>query len=225
MNGFRRSRRAWAVLLGSFGMLMSATSAHAEPFSSLYLGFSLTSDSTYTINGVAAPASLTCFSACSSTMAPSGGIRVGYWFERLPWLGVAGDVSAFVASWGIQSPVEVVAYPITPLVAVRGRLIQQEGYPHGRVQPYLAIGPSLYVSTATVGSGWAALGTSSQASSTTADIGLDFRAGVEILTTTWFGMLLEYRYTYAKPTWEIEGANYETALSNNQFILGIVAHY
>jgi len=225
MMEIRRVGRPLAMLLGGIATLIFASPGRAEPFSSLYLGFSLTSDSTYQINGQPAPPSLTCFSSCSSTMAPAGGLRIGYWFEGLPWLGVAGDVSAFVAGWGIQSPVEVVAYPITPLVAVRGRLIKQDGYPNGRVQPYLAVGPSLYVSTATVGSGWAILGTSSQASATTADIGLDARAGVEILTANWFGMMLEYRYTYAKPTWNIEGSNYTTSLSNNQFILGIVAHY
>ena len=100
-----------SLLLGCVGLLFSASAAHAEPFSSLYLGFSLTSDSAYTINGVAAPASLTCFSSCSSTMAPVGGLRIGYWFERLPWL----------ADPSLRGRAAMAGYALAPAVA-DGRL-------------------------------------------------------------------------------------------------------
>lgn len=107
------------------------------------------------------------------------------------------------------------------MAMARGRLIEQEGYPNGRIQPYMMLGPSLFISTATVRSGYAALGSSSKASDTSVAIGADARVGVEILTTHWFGILLEYRYTYSNPTWDIEG----TELSTNHFILGIQAHF
>lgn len=212
-------------MLSVVATLFLAAPATAEPISALYLGFSLTADNPYTVNGDALPPSIVCLAQCSSAKSPVGGLRVGYWFERLPWLGIAGDFSAYIAGWGIESPYEVTAFPISGLVTVRGRLIPQEGFDNGRIQPYAAIGPSIVVSNATVNSGFAVLGNSRSASATAADIGLDARVGVEILTTTWFGVLFEYRYSYSKPSWTIEGDEVETTLSVNQLILGLVAHY
>jgi len=221
----RRSRLALATALAFLGLMAASTQARAEPFSTLYLGLAVTSDAPYLLDGQPAPPALTCITSCSSALSPVGGIRIGYWFERLPWLGVAGDFSAFIAGYGFESPAEVLAYPLTPLVAVRGRLLKQEGYEHGRVQPYFAIGPSMFITSATVSSGYAIIGTSSKASDLDLAIGLDGRLGVEILTAPWFGINLEYRYTYSKPSWEIEGVEIETEYSTSHWIVGITAHY
>jgi len=204
---------------------LQPTISAAEPFSDLYLGYSMTSDESYVVNGLPLPPSLICVTSCSSAKSPIGGIRVGYWFERLPWLGVAGDFSAFIASWGIESPYEITAFPITPLLMVRARLIKQDGYDNGRVQPYLAVGPSMYITTATVNTGFALIGTAQTDSATSVDIGFDGRLGVHIATAPWFGVILEYRYTYSKPSWDLLGASVRTELSTNNFVVGISAHY
>jgi len=220
-----RTRR-WLPLLVVLGSLALAPRAgRCEPFSVLYLGFSITADDPYVRNGVPEDPSVICLAQCSSAKSAVGGLRVGYWLEPLPWFGFAGDFSAFITSWGIENPYEITVYPITPLVTVRGRFIPREGYDNGRVQPYLALGPSLLVSSATVNSGWAILGTSQSASTMTADIGLDARIGVEFLTADWFGVVIEYRYLWAKPKWEIEGQTIESRISTNQFILGLGVHY
>lgn len=206
-------------------LLLAPTVASAEPFGALFLGFSLTADSETIVDGVALSPSPLCVTSCSSAKSAVGGLRVGYWLERVPWLGFAGDFSAFYASWGIESPYEVIAFPVSGLVAVRGRLIKQDGFENGRVQPYLAAGPSLFISNASVTEGWAAIGNVRTEATTTADIGLDIRAGVEILTTEWFGFLIEYRYSYASPSWTLDGKKVETTLSTSQLTFGIGAHF
>jgi hypothetical protein len=202
-----------------------ASEASAEPIAALYVGYAGTEDEPYYADGQPLPASVTCISSCSSASSPVGGVRVGYWLDRFPWVGAAADFSTFITGWGIQSPFEINAYPLSFLAMARGRLIKREGYPNGRIQPYLAVGPIMYISTATVGSGWAVLGTSSKASATSVAIGADMRVGVEILTTDWFGVLLEYRYSYANPTWDVEGTEYQTKLITDHFTVGIMAHF
>ena len=223
-NGLRSSLSIRSII-GAFSFLLAANSAQAEPVAALYLGYAGTGDAKYYADGQELPPALTCLSSCSGTSSPVGGVRIGYWFERFPWVGVATDFSAFVGSWGILSPFSIDAYPLSFMAMARGRLLKQEGYPNGRIQPYVALGPSMFVSTATVGSGFAALGTSSKASDTSVAIGADARVGVEILTTNWFGILIEYRYSYSNPTWSIEGTDFEANLSTDQFTLGIMAHF
>jgi opacity protein-like surface antigen len=209
----------------ALAILLGAPAARAEPVSVIYLGFSVTADAPYTLNGLPLPPSLFCVQDCSSAKSAVGGLRVGYFFERLPWLGIAGDVSAWVTGWGIQSPYEVTVYPITPLAIVRARLVKREGFENGRVQPYLAIGPGIFISTAEVTSGYLILGNTLSASTTTADVGLDVRAGMEFLPTDWFGVTIEYRYAYVAPSYTIEGQRIETTFSTNQLSLGLVVHY
>ncbi len=225
MNASLRSLLVFAAGISIFAIALLPLSAAAEPFSDLYVGFSVTDDSTYSRDGQLIIPSVICVSQCQSSMSPVGGIRIGYWFERFPWLGVSGDFSSFIASWGIQSPIEVQAYPITPLLMVRGRLIKQEGFDNGRVQPYLAIGPSIFITTATLNTGLLVLGSAQNFGSTTADIGLDARLGVQIATAPWFGINLEYRYSLVSPSWTLAGSTIATTLSTSQLILGIGAHY
>ena len=44
----------------------------------------------------------------------------------------AGDFSAYITGWGIESPYEVTLFPISPLVVVRARLVKREGFETGR---------------------------------------------------------------------------------------------
>lgn len=75
-----------------------------EVFSDLYIGAAITTDATIKVDGVVQEESLLCGAECSSTKAPVGGLRIGWFVGRFQWLGVAGDFSVFVQSWGIQSP-------------------------------------------------------------------------------------------------------------------------
>lgn len=217
--------RSPVVLAAAAAFLIVSGNARAEVFSDLFLGAAITEDSTYTVNGVPITPSILCLSDCSSAASPAGGLRVGYWIDSLPWLGIAGDFSVFVPAWGIESPYEVTAYPLTALVALRAPLVKREGYPNGRVQPYLAVGPGLFISTGELSEGLAFLGTGRTSSDTDVAVGADLHAGVELLASDWIGVFLEYRYTYFAPSYSIAGDDVSTDFSTHHINLGIGIHY
>lgn len=196
-----------------------------EVFSDIYLGAAVTTDATVTLDGVLQEESLLCGAECSSTKSPVGGLRVGWFVGRFPWLGVAGDFSVFIQSWGIQSPYQVSVVPISALLLFRAPLVRSPEHPNGRAQPYLAIGPSLVLSTGKLAEGQAALGTARVDSDTSVDPGLDARVGIRLIASSWISVILEYRATYFTPAWKIQGRRVATSVWTNHYIIGLGIHY
>ncbi|MDH3201185.1 MAG: hypothetical protein OEM15_09850 [Myxococcales bacterium] len=196
-----------------------------EVFSDIYIGAAITTDATIKLDGVVQEESLLCGAECSSTKAPVGGLRVGWFVGRFPWLGVSGDFSVFVQSWGIQSPYEVTAIPISALLMFRAPLVRSPEHPNGRAQPYLALGPSLVLSTAKLAEGSAALGTARVDSDTSVDPGLDARVGIRLVASDWISVILEYRATYFTPTWQLQSRSVATTVWTNHYIIGLGIHY
>ena len=194
-------------------------------FSDLYVGAAVTSDAPYKVDGVTQEPGVLCGSKCGTAKSPIGGLRVGYFFERFPWLGVAGDISYFIQAWGIQSAYEITSIPISALVMFRLSLIKSPEHPNGRAQPYLAVGPSLFISSAELASGWAFLGTGHVDTDTSVDPGLDARFGMRLVASDWISVVLEYRLTFVSPSWHVEGHRVETQLRTNHFIIGLGIHY
>lgn len=196
-----------------------------EVFSDLYIGAAVTKDAPYKVDGVEQAPGVLCGSKCGTAKSPIGGLRVGYFFERFAWLGVAGDISYFIQAWGIQSAYEITTIPISALVMFRAPLIKSPEYPNGRAQPYLAVGPSLVMSTAELATGWAFLGTGHVHSDTSVNPGLDARFGMRLIASDWISVILEYRLTFVSPAWQIEGHRVETQLRTNHYIIGLGIHY
>lgn len=196
-----------------------------EVFSDIYIGAAVTTDATVTLDGIRQEESLLCGAECSSTKSPVGGLRVGWFVGRFPWLGVAGDFSIFIQSWGIQSPYEVSVIPISALLMFRAPLVRSPEHPNGRAQPYLAIGPSLILSTAKLAEGLAATGTARVDSDTSVDPGLDARVGIRLIASSWISVILEYRATYFTPAWQLQGRRVATSVWTNHFIIGLGIHY
>ncbi len=220
----RGTTKRHAALLAVTCVLFAGPAA-AEVFSDLYLGVAVTQDTEYTVEGEAVPPSVLCLDACGSAYAPVGGIRVGYYMERWNWLGFAGEISAVIHNWGIQSPYEVSSVPISALLMFRVPLLKREGFPNGRVQPYVGVGPSMVISTAERSSGWAFLGSGYEASDTTVAAGFDGRVGLRMMSTDWVSILLEYRFTYSSPSWDVDGDSVKTRFLTNHYILGFGLHY
>lgn len=194
-------------------------------FSDIYIGAAITTDATVTLDGVLQEESLLCGAECSSTKSPVGGLRVGWFAGRFPWLGVSGDFSVFIQSWGIQSPYQVSVIPISALLMFRAPLVRSAEHPNGRAQPYLTIGPSLILSTAKLAEGLAATGTARVDSDTSVDPGLDARVGIRLIASSWISVILEYRATYFTPAWKIQGRRVATSVWTNHYIIGLGIHY
>jgi opacity protein-like surface antigen len=126
----------------------------------------------------------------------SAGVRGGRWFEALPWLGVAVDVSYF-------SPArDATVVPLTALVMARYGFLKDDEFKEGRLQPYAGLGGGLFISRVNGTLGFA------DTSDTSVDMGLDVRAGVAhgfYASTSMkvFGFV-EYRFTHVSPTFDIK---------------------
>jgi hypothetical protein len=151
------------------------------------------------------------------TAATYGG-RLGYWFEGLPWLGLALDVSFF------QPHPDLSVIPVSVLLMLRYPIWPSEVAPDGQLQPYLGIGPGVFISHVESGTGLnPAL--PSTFSETSVQPGLDLRAGLAWQFHKSFAIYGEYRFTYAKPQFEgdipVPNATLDTTVSSHHFLVGI----
>ena len=123
----------------------------------------------------------------------TGGVRAGYWLDAVPWVGAAADVSYFAPD-DDDGEGEFDVIPISPLLMLRVPLVISDEHPNGRVRPFAAIGPGIFVSIADID----ALGFSD----TTAEVGVDARAGLTLQVSSAVAVFLEYRYTWFETEFE-----------------------
>lgn len=142
--------QAFAVVCGS--LLSFPAAGQAELFAGLHggwakpLGTDVSASTQTCLTITCTPAAATARSV-GFRSAVSAGLRVGYWLERFPLTGVAGDVSYYQAR---GTGVIVEAIPLTTLVLFRLPLFPGEGLRGETFAPYLAIGPSAVVQRASV---------------------------------------------------------------------------
>src|SRR5262245_32480014 len=161
--------------------------AAAEWFLDAYGGVSFTADADVTIrNGQ------TVDDRIKFDTEAMGGGRLGYWLESLRWLGVAADVSYFApAGDGTTAETRLEVVPLSALVMFRLPLLESTEFPKGRLQPYLGVGPSFFVTSVKVET--PLLG--EQSSDWQFEVGVDTRAGITFMITPGFGTFIEGRYT------------------------------
>jgi opacity protein-like surface antigen len=168
--------------------------AFAEWSADVYLGASFTKskDAEIRLNGQ------TVIDAHGRDSSSSGGARLGYWFERAPWLGLALDVSVFTLN---LREVDIRVLPISMLLMARAPLLASPDYPHGRLQPYVAAGPSLVFTSLSEFLG-AQVPSPAVLEDSSFDPGLDVRAGAGWHLTKPLVLFVEYRFTQVSPTLE-----------------------
>jgi len=121
------------------------------------------------------------------------GLRFGRWMD---WFGIAMDLSYFnIDSENAALDIDII--PFSLLFLGRYSLLISDDFPAGKLQPYLAVGPtfpSIYTSARTQ----AADDTAIKLSDWQLGIGLDFRLGCAWQQTEKSGFFVEYRYTSIK---------------------------
>jgi opacity protein-like surface antigen len=120
------------------------------------------------------------------------GGRIGYWFEKLPWLGVSLDLSYFKAE-GERAEFDVV--PLSLLFMLRLPLFKSENFPKGKLQPYAGVGPGYFFTDSRVNFRPAL---EDSVSGSDGEIGLDVRAGLAWQFHKRWAIFGEYRYTDVK---------------------------
>ena len=117
------------------------------------------------------------------------GGRFGYWSTDANWAGFALDVSYLkLDASGIKTHV----IPVSPLVMFR--------YPGERLQPYIGIGPGIFLSDIDVDIQLS--GVDRQFSDKHVDVGLDARAGMAWRVFRSIAVFGEYRFAYYKGNYQ-----------------------
>jgi len=153
------------------------------------------------------------------------GARFGLWLGSAPWLGFSLDGSYFEVEPASEN-LDMDCFVLSPLIMARYPLMVSEAFPHGRFQPYLAVGPAFaWIDTSlTYNDG----GGETEFSDIASGIGPDIRIGNTVMITGSLGVFVEYRYTYLdvksnkEDDWVFLGGQItgmETSLST-QYVLG-----
>jgi hypothetical protein len=145
------------------------------------------------------------------------GIRGGMWFPDLPWLGIASDLSYFKLDGpssavhhsvgGVpvrtRDNVEVDLFPISILLMLRTKLYMIPWGPRLGLQPYVGLGPGLFVSWVHDGAFTIGIGANQESiDETSYEVGLDSRVGLRLHLNRSVSLFAEYRFTYYEPEFD-----------------------
>ena len=157
--------------------------SEAEWFTDFYVGYAYTQDDSVieTSSGISTTETVDYDNAFIL------GYRLGYYFNSIPFLGLALEVSYSEPTPDLESEeANLKVLPVSALLFLRAPLYASSAYPKGKFQPYLGIGPGLFISDYKNG----------QFDDTGFDVGLDARAGVAVMFAHNFAFFMEYRYSY-----------------------------
>jgi opacity protein-like surface antigen len=187
------------------------TSVRAETFLEIYGGGAFPVDSDTTITG---PGGTSIGESPYKDSFVVGG-RAGHYFEGVPWLGLALDVSYFKADIDVPDGAKNDVVPISLLLMMRAPLVRTPSFPQGRLQPYFGVGPSLVYSRSKSGS----------ARDTSFDPGFDFRLGLTWMLSRNVGLFGEYRFSYVQPDYDLDGDRVEPEFSVNHLAVGLTFRF
>jgi len=123
------------------------------------------------------------------------GARFGLWPDSSAWFGFALDGSYFSVEPS-DDDLDLNVFVLSPLLMARYPLVVSDDFPHGRWQPYLAVGPALALvdTSFTFDDGTE----KADFSDIAGGIGPDFRMGSTAMVSRKLGVFIEYRYTYIR---------------------------
>lgn len=238
-----RARAAAVVTaLAVLAFLAHATSASAEFFADLYAGAAFTQKADVTLKGNFLGIPLVEEKAedvkFDNSMVFGG--RVGYWSGAAPYAGIGLDVfhfqpdsQNFVGSdpsgivFGVPGSAtgrfDINVTAITLNVLLRLPLFTSDDLPSGRLQPYLSVGPGLFITQAKGEIKGEVSGQPFRASRSETDTSIGVQAGAGVAFSVHKNVALfgEYRFTHLSPDVEVSGIKFETNLNTHHLIGGI----
>ena len=180
----------------------------------------------------------------------TGGGSLGYWFEALPWLGLGIDVAYFapsVSSQNVETTVKLagVSANVGSLAFDKMKLdvtdvsfdlllrwpglVASSQFPKGRLQPYLTVGPAVFLATAKDSTNF---GPPNNQSSHDTSVGVKAGAGTTWMLTPNIGIFGEYRFTHFSPKFdfdtEVPGfsrTQVETDVNTHHVLVGVTFRF
>jgi len=218
-------RRVIALIAVIIASVIGAGSrpAGAEWFADLFAGVSITQSADLRLNDKAIGPGT--FDNVEFDNALAWGGRFGRFFDAVPFLGVGVDYFHFTPYIGPQSAAfhgciypdgcgnsgkggpgsfDITVNAISVDLMLRLPLLKSAEAPWGRVQPYLTIGPPLFITTITPRN---TQSFKNQDGDTDFSFGLKAGGGVAVQVFQNLMLFGEYRFTHVSPSVELRDAN------------------
>ena len=180
----------------------------AEMYADLYTGAVFTNNTDLTVTSTLGTTETIQDLKVNNSWTAGG--RTGYWVDSLDWLGFGLDLFFFHAKAPSQSATSTITGSGTTLTSttsvdwslpvlgigfdvlrLRAPLLRSEQFPHGRLQPYFAAGPAIFITWA----GQVRVQPQGQ-HDTNAAVGAKAEGGVTFMLTEKVGLFTEYRFTH-----------------------------
>jgi opacity protein-like surface antigen len=233
---------AVAVVVAGLGL---ARPAAAEWFADLYTGLSFTQDSDLKLNDHGIGKGTFEDVAFDNALAYGG--RFGRYFDALPFLGLAVDFFRYSPYIGPQSvsmrgcfypggcgtgqggtgSFEVSTTAVSLDLMLRLPLLRSEAAPQGRIQPYVAAGPPLFITTVTPRH---TRNFRNHEDDTDFSVGYKLAGGVAVQVFSNLSLFAEYRFTHVSPEVELRDASnrrttLRTELDTHSALFGLSARW
>ena len=193
---------AWLICL-----LLLPREAFAEWYGDIYTGAVFTQNTDLTISS--SNGSTTTFHDLRVNNSWTAGGRVGYWLDQKDWLGFGLDAffyhlktppgqavtvtssgsttSSMNADWSL--PGFGIGFDVLRL---RVPLLRDEEFAHGRLQPFVSVGPALFITYA----GQNNFVQPGGQHATNVAVGPKVDAGLQFMLTKTVGLFAQYRFTH-----------------------------
>ena len=226
------ARLAPALVLAS--VLASTAPAHAEWWAGLYLGFAVNSDTEVTFR-TRQPRTWQEVEVDKSFV---WGGRLGYWLEGgalgdlTPFIGFDVDLSYFRPRIPTQTAsselgprrlgsMDIAVATLTPEIVARYPLMVEQDYPSGRLQPYVAFGPTIFYSSTGDSTTFGPRGSSES----DVGLGVSVRPGLAWHVSESVAIFAEYRFVHLSPTYDFPRGRVDLSINSHQFNFGATYHF
>jgi Outer membrane protein beta-barrel domain len=141
------------VALGLSLVWLTVGNVHAEPYVAAYGGISLASDKDFSLDFLVLQTGDLFTSQTSPTELDNSAIfggKIGYWLDVFPFVGLELDLYTFRPDFHVSDgPFDFDVSIVTIGFNFLGRypLLKSPDFPRGRIQPYIGIGPGLFITT------------------------------------------------------------------------------
>lgn len=132
-----------------FWVLLTAAQANAgnDGFFDLYVGVTKNNRADVSVSETTSSGTTSAAASIDLPSSTEFGVRIGAWHPAYNWIGLGMDLGYMRAD---GPGVEITAFPVSILLALRAPLFPTPERPGGRLQPYAMAGVSFYITDVSV---------------------------------------------------------------------------